>query len=52
VMELGILEATSPESDAARETMARTVMRGQAGRRPQVWKLKHKKLVTFEKTMF
>jgi hypothetical protein len=51
-MELGIVEAISPESNAAKETMARNVIRGHAGRRPQVWRLKHKKLVTFEKTMF
>jgi len=52
VTELDIIEAIDPGSDAARATMARTVARGQAGRRPQVWKLKHKKLVTFDKTMF
>ena len=52
VMELGIIEAIDPDSDAAKETTARTVMRGHAGRRPQVWRLKHKKLVTFEKTVF
>src|SRR5262252_3400324 len=52
VTELDIIEAIEPGSDAARATMARTVARGQAGRRPQVWKLKHKKLVTFDKTMF
>ena len=52
VMELGIIEAIDPDSDAAKETMARTVMRGHAGRRPQVWTLKHKKLVTFERTVF
>jgi 8-oxo-dGTP diphosphatase len=52
VTELGILEAIDLESDAAKATMARTMMRGQAGRRPQVWRLKRKKLVTFEKTMF
>jgi 8-oxo-dGTP diphosphatase len=52
VTELGILEPVDPESDAARATMARSLLRGQAGRRPQVWRLKHKKLVTFEKTVF
>ena len=52
VMELDIIEAIDPESDAAKETVARTVMRGHAGRRPQVWRLKHKKLVTFDKTKF
>jgi 8-oxo-dGTP diphosphatase len=52
VMELNIIEAVDPASDAARTTMARTVIRGKAGRRPQVWGLKHKKLVTFERTMF
>jgi 8-oxo-dGTP diphosphatase len=52
VMELDIIEAIDPASDAAKTTMARTVTRGQAGRRPQVWRLKQKKLVTFEKTMF
>jgi 8-oxo-dGTP diphosphatase len=52
VTELDIIEAIEPESDAAKTTMARTVARGQAGRRPQVWRLKHKKLMTFEKTMF
>jgi len=52
VMELGIIEAINPESDAAKATIVRTVVRGQAGRHPQVWKLKHKKLVTFERTMF
>ena len=52
VTELGIIEAVDPESDAARATMARSLLRGQAGRRPQVWRLKQKKLVTFERTMF
>jgi 8-oxo-dGTP diphosphatase len=52
VTELGILEAIDPDSDAARAAIARTMARGQAGRRPQVWRLKHKKLVTFEKTVF
>jgi 8-oxo-dGTP diphosphatase len=52
VTELDIIEAIQPGSDAATATMARTMARGQAGRRPQVWKLKHKKLVTFDKTMF
>jgi 8-oxo-dGTP diphosphatase len=52
VTELGIIVAVDPNSDAAKATMARSLMRGQAGRRPQVWHLKHKKLVTFEKTMF
>jgi 8-oxo-dGTP diphosphatase len=52
VTELDILDAIDPASDAAQATVARSAMRGQAGRRPQVWKLKHKKLVTFDKTMF
>jgi 8-oxo-dGTP diphosphatase len=52
VMELDILDAIDPASDVAKATVARSAARGQAGRRPQVWKLKHKKLVTFDKTMF
>jgi 8-oxo-dGTP diphosphatase len=36
VMELGTIEAIAPELNASKETMARTVMRGHAGRRPQV----------------
>lgn len=52
VTELDIIEAIDPESEAARATMARSLARGRAGRRPQVWRLKHKKLVTFDKTMF
>jgi 8-oxo-dGTP diphosphatase len=50
--ELGIIEAVDPESDAVQATLARSLLRGQSGRKPQVWRLKHKKLMTFEKTMF
>ena len=52
VTELDIIEPVDPESDAARQTVARSALRGKAGRRPQVWRLKHKKLVTFPKTVF
>ena len=52
VMELDMLDAIDPASDDARATVARSAMRGQAGRRPQVWTLKHGVLVTFDRTMF
>jgi hypothetical protein len=49
VTELDIIEAIDRVSEAAKATMARTVMRGQAGRRPQVWRLKQKKRQCFDR---
>ena len=51
VTELGIVEAVDSESEAAKEARARAT-RGQTGRRPQVFRLKHKGLVTFPRTTF
>jgi 8-oxo-dGTP diphosphatase len=51
VTELGIVEPIDPESAAAADTRARA-RPGLTGRRPQVFRLRHKKLVTFARTSF
>lgn len=51
VTELGIVEPIDQDSKEANETRARAT-RGQTGRKPQVFRLKHKKLATFARTTF
>jgi 8-oxo-dGTP diphosphatase len=51
VIELGIVEPIDPDSREAADTRARATP-GQTGRRPQVFRLRHSKLVTFARTSF
>jgi 8-oxo-dGTP diphosphatase len=51
VTELGMVEPVEPDSNEAKDARARAA-RGQTGRPPQVFRLKHKGLVNFARTTF